>query len=44
MTPLYMTNGVQEMDQTGAAFTLIQPIGKKWKKFEERLGFRKGSS
>lgn len=44
MTPLYMTNGVQEMDQTGAAFTLVQPIGKKWKKFEESLGFGKSTN
>ncbi|KAF5586674.1 uncharacterized protein FSUBG_12061 [Fusarium subglutinans] len=39
MTPLYLTNGVQEMNQTGAAFTLVQPIGTKWKEFEKDLGF-----
>ncbi|KAH7192865.1 uncharacterized protein B0J16DRAFT_394897 [Fusarium flagelliforme] len=39
MTPLYMTNGVQEMNQTGASFTLVQPIGTRWKKFERDLGF-----
>lgn len=39
MTPLYMTNGVQEMNQTGASFTLVQPIGTQWKEFEKRLGF-----
>ncbi|ENH63684.1 hypothetical protein FOC1_g10004292 [Fusarium oxysporum f. sp. cubense race 1] len=39
MTPLYLTNGVQEMNQTGAAFTLVQPVGTRWKRFEKDLGF-----
>lgn len=39
MTPLYLINGVQDMNQTGAAYTLVQPVGTKWKAFEESLGF-----
>ncbi|RBR25206.1 uncharacterized protein FIESC28_01941 [Fusarium coffeatum] len=39
MKPLYMTNGVQEINETGASFTLVQPIGTRWKRFEKDLGF-----
>ncbi|CAI6097302.1 unnamed protein product [Clonostachys chloroleuca] len=37
MTPLYLMNGVQEFDSP-AAYTLIQPIGDKWKEYEKGLG------
>ncbi|KAL4996284.1 hypothetical protein BDV10DRAFT_113271 [Aspergillus recurvatus] len=39
MTPLYLVNGVQEMDEGSRSSTFIQPIGEKWKDFERRLGF-----
>ncbi|CEL00422.1 hypothetical protein ASPCAL00024 [Aspergillus calidoustus] len=39
MTPLYLINGVQEMDQGSLSSTFIQPIGKKWREYERRLGF-----
>ncbi|KAH7100162.1 hypothetical protein BKA62DRAFT_707818 [Auriculariales sp. MPI-PUGE-AT-0066] len=38
MTPLYLINGVQEMN-TSASYTLIQPIGTKWQEYEANLGF-----
>jgi hypothetical protein len=38
MTPLYLTTGVQDMGQSGQSSTLIQPIGTKWKEFEEIWG------
>ncbi|CAG9978423.1 unnamed protein product [Clonostachys byssicola] len=37
MTPLYMTNGVQEKGKAGS-YTLIVPIGQEFKKFEQSLG------
>lgn len=37
MTPLYLVNGVQEFD-SGASYTLIQPIGSGWRDFEETNG------
>ncbi|KAL4793345.1 hypothetical protein BDV19DRAFT_399995 [Aspergillus venezuelensis] len=39
MTPLYLVNGVQEMGEGSRSSTFIQPIGEKWKTFEEELGF-----
>jgi hypothetical protein len=39
MTPLYLINGVQEMGQNSLSSTFIQPIGKKWREYERRLGF-----
>ncbi|KAH7002613.1 hypothetical protein EDB80DRAFT_778779 [Ilyonectria destructans] len=31
MTPLYLINGVQDMNITSKSYTLIQPIGTRWK-------------
>jgi EGF domain-containing protein len=39
MTPLYLISGVQDMGQSRASYTLVQPIGTKWEEFEEHLGF-----
>lgn len=39
MTPLYLVNGVQEMDENSRSSTFIQPIGEKWREFERQLGF-----
>ncbi|KAI1842547.1 hypothetical protein JX266_011301 [Neoarthrinium moseri] len=40
MTPLYLVNGVQEFNATGGgSYTLIQPVGDKWRAYEEGLGF-----
>lgn len=36
MTPLYLINGVQEFNSP-ASYTLIQPIGKGYKKYERAL-------
>jgi hypothetical protein len=38
LTPLYLITGVQEMNQTGPSYTLVQPIGTKWQDFETALG------
>lgn len=38
MTPLYLVNGVQDLGSK-ASYTLVQPIGEKWKEFEKGLGF-----
>jgi hypothetical protein len=38
MTPLYLTNGVQEFNSS-ASYTLIQPIGSLYKEYEKNLGF-----
>ncbi|KAH8655265.1 hypothetical protein BX600DRAFT_385283 [Xylariales sp. PMI_506] len=39
-TPLYLVNAVQEFNATGgASYTLIQPVGQKWKDYEKGLGF-----
>ncbi|KAF9891834.1 hypothetical protein FE257_003319 [Aspergillus nanangensis] len=38
MTPLYLINGVQEFDSS-ASYTLIQPIGEKYRQYERSLGF-----
>ncbi|KAH8425103.1 uncharacterized protein LDX57_002852 [Aspergillus melleus] len=38
MTPLYLINGVQEFNSS-ASYTLIQPIGSGWRKYERGLGF-----
>lgn len=38
MTPLYLINGVQALN-AATSFTLIQPIGTAWKRFEKSLGF-----
>jgi hypothetical protein len=40
MTPLFMTNGVQEMDSP-ASYTLVQPIGDGAEKYVESLDFGK---
>ncbi|KAF5866830.1 hypothetical protein ETB97_008634 [Aspergillus alliaceus] len=39
MTPLYLVNGVQAMDQNSQSYTLVQPIGTMWKQYENDLGF-----
>ncbi|BCS29716.1 glycoside hydrolase family protein [Aspergillus puulaauensis] len=39
MTPLYLSNGVQEMGEGARSSTFIQPIGEKWKTYEKKLGF-----
>ncbi|EIT72914.1 hypothetical protein F9C07_1178350 [Aspergillus flavus] len=39
MTPLYLINGVQSMNESSRSYTLIQPIGTKWKQYEKDLGF-----
>ncbi|KAH7390609.1 hypothetical protein BKA66DRAFT_526129 [Pyrenochaeta sp. MPI-SDFR-AT-0127] len=39
VTPLYLINGVQPLGTTSLSYTLIQPIGKKWRAFEKKLGF-----
>ncbi|KAK6068714.1 hypothetical protein SCUP515_09417 [Seiridium cupressi] len=39
MTPLYLINGVQEMNQSGPSYTLVQPIGTQWQEYEKSLGF-----
>lgn len=38
MTPLYLINGVQDMNITSKSYTLIQPIGTRWKMYERTLG------
>lgn len=38
MTPLYLVNGVIEMNAKGS-YTLIQPLGTDWKNYEKQLGF-----
>ena len=38
MDPLYLISGVQALGSK-SSFTLVQPIGKKWQKYEEDLGF-----
>ena len=35
----YLTTGVQAMNQSAPSYTLIQPIGTKWRQYEEKLGF-----
>ncbi|KAE8151457.1 hypothetical protein BDV25DRAFT_171475 [Aspergillus avenaceus] len=39
MTPLYMVNGVQAMGEGSRSFTLVQPVGTKWRQFERDRGF-----
>lgn len=39
MTPLYLVSGVQDLNQSEASYTFIQPVGSKWKHFEKGLGF-----
>lgn len=38
LTPLYLVTGVQEMNQSGASYTLVQPIGTAWQDYEKALG------
>ncbi|KAL3462658.1 hypothetical protein BJX64DRAFT_288124 [Aspergillus heterothallicus] len=38
LTPLYLVTGVQEMGETGKSYTLVQPVGTKWRRFEAGLG------
>lgn len=38
VTPLYLVTGVQEMGESGKSYTLVQPIGDRWREFEEGLG------
>lgn len=38
LTPLYLVSGVQALDSK-SSFTLVQPIGSKWKDYERKLGF-----
>jgi hypothetical protein len=42
MTPLYLVNGVQEFGSK-ASYTLIQPIGRKWRGYEMQYGQVKAS-
>ncbi|KFA79100.1 hypothetical protein S40288_07032 [Stachybotrys chartarum IBT 40288] len=39
MTPLYLVTGVTPLNETRKSSTFIQPIGTKWREFEESLGF-----
>ena len=39
MTPLYLINGVQTLVTTATSYTLIQPVGTKWREYESGLGF-----
>ncbi|KKY30477.1 hypothetical protein UCDDA912_g09564 [Diaporthe ampelina] len=38
LTPLYLTNGVQEFNSSGS-YTLVQPIGRRAEAFARELGF-----
>ncbi|KAK7189083.1 hypothetical protein DPSP01_010333 [Paraphaeosphaeria sporulosa] len=38
MRPLYLVSGVQAMG-VKSSFTLVQPIGKRWREYENELGF-----
>ncbi|KAK3215184.1 hypothetical protein GRF29_19g2475826 [Pseudopithomyces chartarum] len=38
MNPLYLISGVQALGSK-SSFTLVQPIGQKWRRYEEDLGF-----
>ncbi|KAL2846354.1 hypothetical protein BJY01DRAFT_263329 [Aspergillus pseudoustus] len=38
LTPLYLVTGVQDMGETGRSYTLVQPVGARWRGFEEGLG------
>ncbi|KAB8077486.1 hypothetical protein BDV29DRAFT_188686 [Aspergillus leporis] len=38
VTPLYLTTGVQQMNESSRSYTLIQPVGSKWKEYEKSLG------
>ncbi|KAF2853906.1 hypothetical protein T440DRAFT_293199 [Plenodomus tracheiphilus IPT5] len=42
VTPLYLVTGVQGMGDSARSWTLVQPVGRAWKTFEEGLGFGKG--
>jgi hypothetical protein len=39
VTPLYLVSGVQRLGTTSESYTLVQPVGEKWRAFEEGLGF-----
>ncbi|KAJ4361342.1 hypothetical protein N0V95_001955 [Ascochyta clinopodiicola] len=39
VTPLYLVNGVQRLGSTTESYTLVQPVGEKWRQFESGLGF-----
>ncbi|KAJ4375130.1 hypothetical protein N0V83_002214 [Neocucurbitaria cava] len=39
VTPLYLVTGVQPLGTSSLSYTLIQPIGQAWRKFEEELGW-----
>lgn len=41
MTPLYLVTGVQALGEGvgGRSYTLVQPVGSKWREFERELGF-----
>ncbi|KAF2030822.1 hypothetical protein EK21DRAFT_100139 [Setomelanomma holmii] len=41
VTPLYLVTGVQALGTTTTSYTLIQPVGEKWRGFEKGLGFLK---
>jgi hypothetical protein len=38
VTPLYLTTGVQQMNESSRSYTLIQPVGSKWEEYEKSLG------
>ncbi|KAL5425792.1 hypothetical protein PMIN04_002404 [Paraphaeosphaeria minitans] len=38
MTPLYLVSGVQAKGAK-SSFTLVQPIGERWREYEKNLGF-----
>ena len=39
MSPLYLATGVQAVGEKAASYTLVQPVGGKWRAFERGLGF-----
>lgn len=39
MSPLYFISGVQKLGSSTESYTLVQPVGNKWREFEKGLGF-----
>lgn len=39
VVPLYLVTGVQRLGAVGESYTLVQPVGGRWRDFERGLGF-----
>jgi len=37
--PLYLVNGAQKMGTSSESYTLVQPVGTRWRAFERDRGF-----